>query len=94
MPVFQQQLTPDEVWDIAHYVESLRIQAHARELVAAGLKPADRSASLADLWASLSDSVQRGRLDQGVIQTELAQLAARPLTIAQAPTPPIEGVRP
>jgi cbb3-type cytochrome oxidase cytochrome c subunit/cytochrome c553 len=70
----QNQLTPMGIWDLVHYVQSLRIEAHAGELVAAGLKSSDRRASLSNLWASLSEAAVTGHLGSGVIQTELAQL--------------------
>ena len=91
MPVFQTQLTPDQAWDLAHYVESLRIEAHAGEMVAAGLKPTDRRASLTALWASLSNVAQKGRLGGDVIQTELAKLNQPQLNVASEPRPTAAG---
>jgi cytochrome c oxidase cbb3-type subunit I/II len=88
------QLTPMGIWDLVHYVQSLRVQAHAGELVAAGLKPSDREAALTTVWGSLSSTAQAGRLDHDVIQTELAQLETSPVKVAQRSAPALEGDRP
>ena len=82
------------IWDIVHYVQSLRVQAHAGELVAAGLKTSDRTEALSTVWTSLSDAAQAGHLDHGVIQEELAQLDQHPLKVAQGPVPALSGGRP
>jgi cbb3-type cytochrome c oxidase subunit I len=63
MPVFGEQLNPDEIWDIVHYVQSLRAEAHEVDLVAAGLKEADREQARARIWAGLSEAARRGRPD-------------------------------
>jgi len=89
-----QGLTPMGIWDIVHYVQSLRVQAHAGELVAVGLKTSDRTEALSTVWASLSDAAQTGHLDHGVIQEELAQLDKHPLKVAQGPAPAFPGGRP
>ncbi|MFI5305249.1 MAG: cbb3-type cytochrome c oxidase subunit I [Nitrospiria bacterium] len=72
MPVFQTQLTPEEVWDLTHYVQSLRVKSHEQELISAGLKKEDLPSSLAMIWASLSDTVKHNGLDQTVAGQELA----------------------
>lgn len=68
MPAFGGQLKPDEIWDIVHHVQSLRVAAHEAELVAAGLKEADRAQARARIWAALSTAARRGALDQAVVQ--------------------------
>jgi cytochrome c oxidase cbb3-type subunit 1 len=68
MPVFGEQLKPEEIWDIVHYVQSLRVAAHEAELVAAGLKETDRGQARSRLWAALSTAARRGDLDKAVVE--------------------------
>ena len=42
-------------WDLVHYVQSLRAEAHEAELVAAGLKEQDREHASEKIWASMSN---------------------------------------
>ena len=56
MPPFD-SLTPKEVWDLVHYVQSLRVEAHEAELVASGLKEEDRAMARERIWAGLSGRV-------------------------------------
>lgn len=70
MPVFREQLSPEEIWDIVHYVQSLRVKAHEAELVAAGLKEADREQARSRIWAALSPAARRGELDKDVVQRQ------------------------
>lgn len=53
MPAFD-SLTPEEVWDLVHFVQSLRVDAHEAELVAAGLQEQDRAMARDRIWASMS----------------------------------------
>jgi cytochrome c oxidase cbb3-type subunit I/II len=68
MPVFGDQLKPEEIWDIVHYVQSLRVHAHEAELVEAGLKDEDRGQARSRIWASLSTAARRGGLEQTLIE--------------------------
>jgi len=70
MPVFGEQLKAEEIWDIVHYVLSLRVNAHEAELVAAGLKEADREQARSRIWAALSTAARRGDLDQELMTAE------------------------
>lgn len=54
MPIFQGQLKPEEVWDLVHYVQSLRVEAQITELQQAGLQEQDRAEATSRIWASLS----------------------------------------
>lgn len=82
MPPFAlSKLTPDEVWDIAHYVQSLRIDAHMRELVAAGLRDDDRIAARKQLWVNLSDAAAGGRIEQQVVRVDAP--GGAPLALGQ-----------
>lgn len=53
MPPFE-DLKEDEVWNVTHYVQSLRADAHEAELVAAGIKEEDQPIARAKIWAALS----------------------------------------
>lgn len=53
MPPFD-SLTEEEVWDLVHYVQSLRVTAHEAELVAAGLQEQDRQPARERIWAAMS----------------------------------------
>ena len=68
MPPFQGQLKPEEVWDVVHYVQSLRVEAHVAELTASGLKKADEGEARSRIWASLSGAARRGQLDKQLVQ--------------------------
>lgn len=57
-----------EIWDIVHYVQSLRVRAHEQELLAAGMKPADRERARTQLWAALSAAARRGELDEALVR--------------------------
>jgi cytochrome c oxidase cbb3-type subunit 2 len=54
MPPFE-GLTEEEVWDLVHFVQSLRVTAHEAELVAAGLQEQDRNSARNRIWAAMSD---------------------------------------
>ena len=74
MPVFSEQLSPEEIWDIVHYVQSLRVKAHEAELVAAGLREPDREQARSRIWAALSTAARRGELEQDVVQRQSDEL--------------------
>ena len=38
MPLYQDQLSPSEIWDIVHYVQSLRVRAYENTLLETGLR--------------------------------------------------------
>jgi mono/diheme cytochrome c family protein len=83
MPAFEGQLTPQEVWDVVHYVQSLRVQAHASELIAAGLKVEDLEEAISRIWASVSQAAASGQLDKEVIRKELAELPMEEMRVVQ-----------
>jgi mono/diheme cytochrome c family protein len=68
MPPFQGQLTAEESWDVAHYVQSLRVDTHVAELLAAGLSPTEGSESRESIWASLSQAAGHGKIDKQLVQ--------------------------
>jgi cbb3-type cytochrome oxidase cytochrome c subunit len=45
MPPFAQTLTPAQTWDLVHYVQSLRVDAHVASLKAVGLTDPQQTAS-------------------------------------------------
>ena len=53
MPAFD-SLPAEDVWDMVHYVQSLRVAAHEVELTEAGLPVEDRQRAGRRIWASLS----------------------------------------
>jgi len=68
MPPFQGQLKPEEAWDVVHYAQSLRVDAHVAELTASGLKKADEGEARARIWASLSGTARHGQIDKQLVQ--------------------------
>jgi len=53
MPPFD-GLKAEDVWDLVHYVQSLRAMAHEAELVTAGLQEQDRQTARERIWAAIS----------------------------------------
>jgi cbb3-type cytochrome c oxidase subunit I/cbb3-type cytochrome c oxidase subunit II len=68
MPVFVEHLKPNEIWDIVHHVQSLRVDAHQAELIEAGLKESDLEQARKEIWAVLSPAARRGNLDAETLQ--------------------------
>jgi cytochrome c oxidase cbb3-type subunit 1 len=75
MPPFQGQLKPEEVWDVVHYVQSLRGEAHIAELTARRLKKGDEEEARIRIWAVLSNAARRGEIEKAVVQGSTAQMA-------------------
>ncbi|MBI3582171.1 MAG: cbb3-type cytochrome c oxidase subunit II [Nitrospinae bacterium] len=68
MPVFAETLAPQDVWDVAHFVQSIRIEAHMKELEHRGLAPVDASKARMRLWQNISPAAEQGRIDASVVQ--------------------------
>ncbi len=68
MPAFEGNLTPEEIWDMVHFVQSLRVDAHQAELMEAGLKEVDVEDARKAIWAVLSPAARRGDLDVETLQ--------------------------
>ena len=64
MPGYQGTLTSDQIWNIVHYVQSLRVDAHERELVQAGMTVDRIDEARTLIWATLSQSSNGERTDQ------------------------------
>lgn len=67
MPAFQQQLTVEEIWEITHYAQSLRIQSQEESLLAAELEADKLSKARAQLWANLSEAAREGNIAREVL---------------------------
>jgi hypothetical protein len=76
MPPFD-SLTPGEVWDLVHYVQSLRVDAHEAELVAVGLKEHDRVSAKERIWAAMSNRADVRKIGTagGLRQTAVCGMA-------------------
>jgi cytochrome c oxidase cbb3-type subunit I/II len=77
MPAFD-SLTSEEVWDLVHFVQSLRVEAHEAELLAAGLQEQDRAMARQRIWASMSHRATNKRTGTG---NGLPQAADAPLAL-------------
>ena len=71
MPVFEEHLTPEEIWDMVHFVQSLRVEAHQAELMEAGLTEVDVEDARKAIWAVLSPAARREDLDAGIRQARI-----------------------
>ncbi len=69
MPAFQDQLISAEVWNLVHYVQSLRVQAQVQELFSAGLDDKMETEARLAIWESLSNVAGReGGLSTDIIE--------------------------
>jgi cytochrome c oxidase cbb3-type subunit 1 len=59
MPPFRESLSPAEIWDVVHYVQSLRVSAYMQELVSTGLKEEHREEAEERIWTAISSSPPR-----------------------------------
>lgn len=75
MPAFSQTFSADETWDIVHYVQSFRIEAHMNELLELELNPDDAVLARTRLWASLSPAADRGDIEDQLLQAGLTDTA-------------------
>lgn len=73
MPTFGDVLKPDEIWDVVHYIQSLRIDAHMQELKKAGLAEGLSAEACKKLWQDISPAAEHGRIDTTVIHKQLRQ---------------------
>ena len=70
MPAYQDQLTSAEIWDIVHYVQSLRVEAHEIELAAAGVNIENMEEARRKMWATLLTSGNLNAVDSEVVRTK------------------------
>lgn len=82
MPAFANSFTPRRVWDIVHYVQSLRVDAHVDALRRQGMARGEETAARRRIWASLSEAADRGQVSEEVVRrthtrTEMATATGR-----------------
>lgn len=70
MPAFAGTLSGGEVWDIVHYVQSLRIDTQMQTLIEQGLPDGDRLEARRALWASLSGAADRGDITAALLRSD------------------------
>lgn len=70
MPAFADSFEASQVWDIVHFVQSLRIDAQMETLMSSGLAPAQAGDARRRLWASLSRAAARGEIAEAVWQNQ------------------------
>ena len=69
MPPFKEQLTKREIWNVTHYVQSLRIHTQENHLLQAGMNPQKTLEIRKELWANLSQAAEAGEIDQTILNT-------------------------
>lgn len=78
MPAFAENMSPADVWDTVHFVQSLRIAAHMRELQRTGLAAERMQEARRKLWRDISAAANKGRIETAVLAAEApAQGAGR-----------------
>lgn len=54
MPIYQDKLTQSEIWDIVHYVQSLRVNTYVETLKQAGLRVEDIERTKDQIWKAIN----------------------------------------
>src|SRR3569832_1156609 len=62
--VFRPDVHPNEVRDIVHFVESLRVEAHLQELRTTDLEQDDADYARRRLWATSSPAADSGHIGE------------------------------
>ena len=70
MPAYEGVLKPDQIWNIVHYVQSLRVDAHESELVKAGMNDDRIKDARKLMWATLLQSPNGAGTDREVVRTK------------------------
>jgi cytochrome c oxidase cbb3-type subunit I/II len=87
MPSFAASLKPEDVWDIVHFLQSLRIDAHIQELKQAHLAAGDEEHARTRLWQDISLAASKGQIESAVVQVshpvDLARLAQNTASAAK-----------
>jgi cytochrome c oxidase cbb3-type subunit I/II len=85
MPAFAGTFKPGEVWDIVHFIQSLRVDAHVQHMQVVGLDKSDVDKARLRIWDSLSqaaandhigDAVAAGNYYQPPAKVHVTQAAA------------------
>jgi cytochrome c oxidase cbb3-type subunit 2 len=66
MPAFAANLSPQDVWDTVHFIQSLRVDAHMKELQRAGLSGAKVHEARLKLWQDISAAAAKGGIEAAV----------------------------
>lgn len=75
MPSFSAAMSPQDVWDTVHFIQSLRVDAHMQELQRAGLPAIKAQEARRMLWNDLSAAAAKGRIETAVLQAPASRLA-------------------
>lgn len=75
MPVFAASISPENIWDTVHFIQSLRIDAHMLELQRAGLTADNAREARQKLWQDISAAAGKGQIEAEVLQMPAGQLA-------------------
>ncbi len=68
MPAFKDQLGTDEVWDIVHFVQSLRVKQYESRLIELGMETDKQQTARRKIWEMLSTAANAGNMDPMVVQ--------------------------
>ncbi|HEY5993416.1 MAG TPA: cbb3-type cytochrome c oxidase subunit I [Gallionellaceae bacterium] len=68
MPAFGESLAAQDVWDAVHYIQSLRVDAHAQELLLAGMAASSEPEARQHLWQEISAAAGKGNIETAVLQ--------------------------
>ena len=82
MPAYQGQLSPAEIWDIVHYVQSLRVEAHISELVKAGMNSDEMEFARRRIWSTLIKSSDPDVIESEVVRVEPERVEMNPMNEA------------
>ncbi|HXU93181.1 MAG TPA: cbb3-type cytochrome c oxidase subunit I [Gallionella sp.] len=66
MPAFAANLSPQDVWDVVHFIQSLRVDAHLKELQRAGLPALKVQEARLKLWQDISAAAAKSGIDAAV----------------------------
>jgi cbb3-type cytochrome c oxidase subunit I len=91
MPPFADTFKPNEVWDIVHFVQSLRVTAHVHEMRITGLKRDKLNVARHRIWGSLSQAAADGHIGGAVVTGNYQAGPAKAQVAAAATTQP-EGI--
>lgn len=75
MPPFADSLGIGEIWDVVHFIQSLRLDAHLLELRRAGLSAGEEAEARRKLWREISAAAAKGGIEEAVLQSHAGRLA-------------------
>jgi cbb3-type cytochrome oxidase cytochrome c subunit/cytochrome c2 len=86
MPAFADTFKPKEVWDIVHFVQSLRVDAHVQHMQVVGLDKSNVDKARLRIWDSLSQAAAEGHIGDAVVAGNYQHAPAKVRVAAAAPT--------